>query len=61
MMIAILAAFIIYNVYIWNLNKNFEIFTIEEVLKHNKNGDAWLIIDRKVYDVSDWTDHPGGY
>ena len=40
---------------------NFVLYTKEEVLKHNKNGDAWLIIDDKVYDVSDWTDHPGGY
>lgn len=35
--------------------------SIEEVEKHNKRDDAWLILDGKVYDVTsvlDW--HPGG-
>ena len=34
---------------------------MEEVRRHNKIGDAWLVIDGKVYDISDWTrQHPGG-
>jgi len=35
--------------------------TIEQVQKHSTRKDAWIIIDREVYDVSDWGDrHPGG-
>jgi nitrate reductase (NAD(P)H) len=36
-------------------------FTLEEIQKHDKMDDAWLIINNKVYDVTsvlDW--HPGG-
>jgi nitrate reductase (NAD(P)H) len=39
-------------------------FTLEEIEKHNKPDDAWIIIDNKVYDVSSLTGpgswHPGG-
>jgi nitrate reductase (NAD(P)H) len=34
---------------------------LEEIQKHDKMDDAWLIINNKVYDVTsvlDW--HPGG-
>jgi monoamine oxidase len=35
--------------------------TLEEVKKHNKKNDAWLVINNKVYNVTNWIDkHPGG-
>ncbi|KAJ3336026.1 hypothetical protein HDU91_001936 [Kappamyces sp. JEL0680] len=36
-------------------------FTRDEVSKHNKEGDAWIIVDSVVYDVSKFAAmHPGG-
>lgn len=36
-------------------------YTMEEVSKHNKKSDAWLVINKKVYDVTKWIPkHPGG-
>ncbi|KAJ7590832.1 acyl-CoA dehydrogenase/oxidase [Mycena floridula] len=36
-------------------------FSYEEVAKHNKPGDMWIVIDSKVFDVSKFADlHPGG-
>ncbi|KAF8071704.1 acyl-CoA dehydrogenase [Lyophyllum atratum] len=36
-------------------------FTKEEVAKHNKNGDLWIVVDSKVYDLSKFAAmHPGG-
>eukprot|EP00658_Telonema_sp_P-2_P051870 TRINITY_DN3998_c0_g1_i1.p1 TRINITY_DN3998_c0_g1~~TRINITY_DN3998_c0_g1_i1.p1 ORF type:complete len:438 (-),score=94.72 TRINITY_DN3998_c0_g1_i1:325-1638(-) len=38
-----------------------QVFTLEEVAQHKTKGDSWLIVDREVYDVSDWIfKHPGG-
>ena len=38
-----------------------QIYTMEEVYKHNKKNDAWVVINGKVYDITNllkW--HPGG-
>ncbi len=36
-------------------------FTIEEVSKHNKEDDMWIIINSKIYDVTKFLRlHPGG-
>jgi acyl-lipid Delta6-acetylenase / acyl-lipid (9-3)-desaturase len=34
--------------------------TIEELAKHRTPDDAWITSRGKVYDVSNWYDHPGG-
>jgi cytochrome b involved in lipid metabolism len=36
-------------------------FTLQEVAQHNVSGDAWVVVDDKVYDLSDFVSaHPGG-
>lgn len=38
-----------------------KVYTYEEISKHNKEGDLWLIIEGRVCDVSSYgPDHPGG-
>lgn len=37
------------------------VFTWEEIKKHTEQGDCWLTIQGKVYDISTFmTKHPGG-
>ncbi|MBN1151167.1 cytochrome b5 domain-containing protein [candidate division WOR-3 bacterium] len=36
-------------------------FTVEEVQSHSSEGDCWMVIDGKVYDVTEFVAaHPGG-
>ncbi|XP_012667875.1 fatty acid desaturase 2-like protein FADS2P1 [Otolemur garnettii] len=36
-------------------------YSWQEVQRHNREADQWLVIDRKVYSVTGWADrHPGG-
>jgi predicted heme/steroid binding protein len=36
-------------------------FTLEEVQRHNKENDLWIVIENKVFDVTKFlSDHPGG-
>eukprot|EP00004_Rigifila_ramosa_P008073 TRINITY_DN1923_c0_g1_i1.p1 TRINITY_DN1923_c0_g1~~TRINITY_DN1923_c0_g1_i1.p1 ORF type:complete len:346 (-),score=85.38 TRINITY_DN1923_c0_g1_i1:55-1092(-) len=38
-----------------------KVFTLEEVAKHNKPGDAWIVVEDGVYNISMFADmHPGG-
>jgi len=37
-----------------------EKYTWEEVKEHHTPDDAWIVHQNKVYDVSDWYEHPGG-
>jgi len=40
---------------------NLKIFSLDEVAKHNEEGDVWIVIKNKVYDVTKWISrHPGG-
>lgn len=44
-----------------NINENTNTYTREEVSKHNKEDDCWIIIDKMVIDVTNFlSEHPGG-
>lgn len=37
-------------------------FSWEEIQRHNLRTDKWLVIDRKVYNITKWCSrHPGGH
>lgn len=42
------------------LSKALKKYTWAEVKKHHTPTDAWITHNNKVYDVSDWYEHPGG-
>ncbi|XP_076972356.1 fatty acid desaturase 2-like protein FADS2B [Tamandua tetradactyla] len=42
--------------------KCLNMYTWEEIQRHNKEMDQWLVINRKVYNVTSWARrHPGGH
>jgi cytochrome b involved in lipid metabolism len=42
------------------MSKDTKLFTFEEVFKHNKEGDIWVIYEGHVLDVTKFNTHPGG-
>ncbi|XP_053515223.1 fatty acid desaturase 2-like protein FADS2B [Artibeus jamaicensis] len=41
--------------------KSLNLYSWQEIQRHNQEADQWLVINRKVYDVTSWADrHPGG-
>lgn len=41
--------------------KEAQYYSLDEVKKHNSNGDYWVVINGGVYDLSRWIRyHPGG-
>lgn len=43
------------------LGKCLNLYTWQEIQRHSQEADQWLVIDRKVYNVTDWAGkHPGG-
>ena len=40
--------------------KAMKAYSIEEVSKHNTQGDLWIIVEGKVIDMSTY-DHPGSF
>ena len=35
-------------------------FTWEEIRRHSTKKDRWLVIENRVYNVTNWLKHPGG-
>lgn len=43
------------------LPKQDKVFSRDDVAAHNKDGDLWIIVEDKVYDMSSFQNlHPGG-
>lgn len=48
------------NITIDKVNNKKKFYSLEDVKKHNRKNDAWLIIKNKVYNVTKWIpNHPG--
>ncbi|XP_032894949.1 acyl-CoA 6-desaturase isoform X2 [Amblyraja radiata] len=44
-----------------DFEKKVPLYTWDEIEKHNSRTDQWLVIDRKVYNITNWAlKHPGG-
>ncbi|VTJ67477.1 Hypothetical predicted protein [Marmota monax] len=44
------------------LRESLNRYTWQEIQRHNQENDQWLVIHRKVYNVTDWAKrHPGGH
>ncbi|XP_012884487.1 PREDICTED: fatty acid desaturase 2-like protein FADS2P1 [Dipodomys ordii] len=44
------------------LSKSLNTYTWQEIQRHNQEADQWLVINRKVYNVTKWAEkHPGGH
>lgn len=42
--------------------KSLNVYTWQEIQRHNQEADQWLVINCKVYNVSSWADrHPDGH
>jgi len=38
-----------------------KLVSVEEIVKHNTPGDCWIVVDGKVWDITDFApEHPGG-
>lgn len=35
-------------------------YTWNEIQRHSSKTDRWIVIDKRVYDITCWTKHPGG-
>ncbi|XP_023647990.1 acyl-CoA Delta-6 desaturase-like [Paramormyrops kingsleyae] len=43
-------------------SRDSSVYTWEEVQRHRSRNDQWIVIERKVYNVTEWIKrHPGGY
>ena len=37
------------------------LLSVEEISKHNSQDDCWVVVDGKVWDITDFApEHPGG-
>jgi cytochrome b involved in lipid metabolism len=44
-----------------NMNMRQPSISTDEILKHNRSDDCWIVVENKVWDVTDFAQtHPGG-